>query len=98
MRLMALTNTGDGLVHIHYCGCADLRKAIYRRTDKIDNGDTDWESKEAFGLDYWSDINAEQGDRGYDEGKAPTYVFEELKFFPCTNDLPKFSPKSEESS
>jgi hypothetical protein len=81
MRLDTFTNVGDGQLHIHKHGCRDTRQVKYRFTDKLDQGENDWPSKEAYGSDYWQDINAEQDDVVYD------WQDSDLNWFPCTDDL-----------
>jgi hypothetical protein len=97
MRVTAHTNPdGSGQVHVHKAGCADLRKPMYHRGDPpVEDAGSDWATKTDFGLDFWSDINAEQPD----ENGPYTYVLDELKFFPCTSSWPKGQvPASEEAS
>lgn len=66
----------NGVTEVHDSRCADLARSRYRSYDCT--GTATWTSKEEFGADLWSDINAE------DEYYTLTWE-DEIKFFPCVH-------------
>jgi len=84
MFLMAW-RVSDSVI-IHRKGCSHRKP---READQIEMGQFDWTSKEAFASDHWSDINNDHKD---EEGFKP-YLWEEMDFKNCTDDLPEYEPQ-----
>lgn len=92
--LLDMYRLGDGTIELHKHGCShnpSSRKNV--RYSKAEHDGIDWTSKEAFGADWWSDINEEE----HDDDAQYTWQ-DDMTFAPCTKGLPNWEPTVTEAT